>query len=367
MKKIFPELYSKTKTGAIQVCRIIVTDNEIITVFGQIDGQMQTAVKICEGKNIGRSNETTPHEQACSQAESMWKKKLRLKYEESIEALDQFKIRPMLAKKFSEKKTQWPCLVQPKLDGLRCMSYWKDGKIVLQSRGGKFYNVEHIAKQLEDIVPKGMIFDGELYIHGVSLQDINSLVKKPKPESKCIEYWVYDCVKNTASDDSDMDARYAIYKSVFTVFQNHCGDASIKKVLCYIVYDMDSLKERHSVFVSEGFEGTIVRNICGTYEFGYRSTDLMKYKDFSDAEFTVVGFEEGTGKLTGTPIWICKNDLNDETFNVTPTGTITSRKKMFLTAEEYIGKLLTVRFIDRTDKLIPKFAVGVAFRLDEDL
>ena len=62
---------------------------------------------------------------------------------------------------------------------------------------------------------------------------------------------------------------------------------------------MDEAKEWHEKFLNEGYEGSIYRNPDGIYK-GTRSWDLMKFKDFHDAEATIVGYELGKGKRTGT-------------------------------------------------------------------
>ena len=57
-------------------------------------------------------------------------------------------------------------------------------------------------------------------------------------------------------------------------------------------------RDIHATFLSEGYEGSIIR-LDGLYKHG-RSYDLMNFKDFSDAEATIVGYELGKGKRTGT-------------------------------------------------------------------
>jgi DNA ligase-1 len=136
--KRFPMLYKKTSTGADQMWEIRVDGNKIITLFGQVNGKIQeTPPTVCEGKNIGRANETTPEEQALLEAESQWTRKLKKDYVTTLGAavagassdLIEGGILPMLAHKFSEHgdKLKYPCYVQPKLDGHRCLAV-VDGK-----------------------------------------------------------------------------------------------------------------------------------------------------------------------------------------------------------------------------------------------
>jgi hypothetical protein len=83
----------------------------------------------------------------------------------------------MLALKFTERKhdIHFPCYVQPKLNGVRCI--YQGGKFI--SRKGKEYTtLNHLVKELEAIgIP---IPDGEIYIHGATFQEIVRMVKKDR-------------------------------------------------------------------------------------------------------------------------------------------------------------------------------------------
>ena len=54
----------------------------------------------------------------------------------------------------------------------------------------------------------------------------------------------------------------------------------------------------HTQNLRRGYEGSIVR--LNTLYQQKRSHSLRKFKDFSDAEANIVGYEEGKGKRTGT-------------------------------------------------------------------
>jgi len=74
--KTFETLYKRTRTGAIQFWSIKAEAGNIEKVSGQL-GTLNPIkhYESCVGVNIGRSNETTPEQQAELQAESDWKKK----------------------------------------------------------------------------------------------------------------------------------------------------------------------------------------------------------------------------------------------------------------------------------------------------
>ena len=351
----FPILYQKTATGAINQWRVWTEGDTIYTEYGQMGGKLQvTPGQVAEATNVGRSNERNPEEQAIFEADSMMKKQLRLKYSKTIEEANKIRIQPMLASDGKKvKNIPFPVDVQRKYDGLRAMRVFVDGKQKLLSRGNKYYDLEHIEKELSQILPDNMMSDGEFYIHGISLQNINSLVKKPQAGSEDIEYHIYDMPSQQ------------VWSERKKLLESFTSTSKIKFVETFKANSIAEIEDLHDQFINEGYEGAIIRLQDGAYAFGKRSKKLLKWKSFEDKEFKIVAMERGTGKYSECPIFTCENDLNDALFNVTPMGTMQEKKEML--DKSNIGKLLTVKFIGRTDDFIPKFAVGKTIRPVEDL
>lgn len=349
-------LYQKTKTGSINQWRAWNEENKIFTQYGQIGGKLQTTVgKECIATNVGRSNFRDPISQAIFEVKAMYKNQIRLKYSESIDEAQKIRIQPMLANDGKKIQFDFPVDIQRKYDGLRCMTVWEDGKIKLLSRGNKFYSVKHIEDELEKILPLNTMADGELYVHGNSLQRINSLVKRDQLESLKIEYHIYDI-----PGKGNWVKRKQILNNI-----NNQDNKSIKIVETFTVNSIEEIIIFHIKFIQEGYEGAIIRLHNGYYEFGKRSKSLLKWKEFEDKEFKIIDIDSGRGKMEECPIFMCQNDLNDRLFAVVPIGTMEERKKMFCRSN--IGKILTVKFIGRTEDNIPKFAVGKNIRLSEDI
>jgi DNA ligase-1 len=120
------------------------------------------------------------------------------------------------------------------------------------------------------------------------------------------------------------------------------------------------MKTQHGIFVQQGYEGIMLRASKGLYK-NVRSVDLLKYKEFFDDEYEVVGFKEGEGGEKGCVLWTCKTEKGT-TFHCRPRGTREDRTELFQKGASYIGKKLTVRFQELTDDGIPRFPVGIAFR-----
>ncbi len=355
----WPILFHRGRSGHIYQWKVW-TENDIIhTEYGLIDGEKQTSSKKATPKNVGRANATTAVEQADLEAQSLYNFKLERKYSTTKEDASQELFLPMLAHDYTKrgKKLRFPIDCQYKIDGLRCLAYWDDGVVRLMSRSGKDYCAKHIAKALEKILPKGTILDGEIYQHGVGFQTISKLIKKERPESKNLEYHVYDVPvwENTA--DFVWKKRC---EQLYELGQKFKA-GPIKLVQTETVSNFEEVQSFQGRALAAGFEGTIIRAHDGVYEFGYRSPNLLKFKEFDDAEFEVVSYEEGVGKYEGCVTWICKLSSGQQ-FKAVPKGTLEEKKDWFDNAKRYLGQFLKVKYQGVSDDGVPRFPVGIGFR-----
>jgi ATP-dependent DNA ligase len=359
----FPILYHKGKTGALVQWTVWTESNIIFAEHGQVGGKLQITPGIeCSGKNIGKSNETTPEQQAIAEAKAMWTFKVERKYSETKEDAQEEVFLPMLAGKFTTRKNKiiYPVSVQRKIDGLRCVASWSGDNIRLMSRSGKDLNLPHIQKELESFLPREVVLDGELYTHGIPFQTVTSWIKKLQPESQNIRYLVYDCPEYCGVSKVWMDR----LKDLKILFVNKHKNIDLLET--HTARNEEEVQNLQKQFVQEGYEGAIIRINTGQYLYGFRSNDLLKLKDFDDAEFKVVGFEKGIGKFENVPIFVCETK-EGKTFKVTPKGTQDYREKLLKNIKKFIGKQLTVRYFGVSQDLIPRFPVGISFRESFDI
>jgi DNA ligase-1 len=369
---ILPTLYEKNKEGGLQQWTIRVEGNSIIKEYGKVGGKLQSSAPVAViGKNIGKANETTPEEQAVKEAQAQWQKKLDKKYSETREeALGTTKVLPQHANEFGKHKSKviYPCFVQRKYNGLNTMVREMPG-IKLQSRGNKEYSsVQHINNAFAGKVPKNILPLGEIYLHGLTLEETNRRVKKYRgPRSDAMEFHVFDCV---VVDQPNMpqDERLALIHELLREVTAPC----IKEVETFIANNEAEVLAYEKQFVEEGFEGAMVRNMKAVYVMGKETYDVLKVKSFQDAEFKIVGYKSGKGKNLGCVTWLCELPDGSASFDVEPKGTYEDKAYWFRHADEHIGRMLMVKFYDYSEKGIPSIAVGVpgegfAIRLYEDM
>lgn len=366
-------LYGLSSTGKPKQWAVSVKTfdkySEIIVDHGYVNGKIVSSSRKLEvGKNIGKSNETTHLQQAILEAKALVEKKRDEQYVSSIDLLktaEEVEIPlPMLAHEYSKRKKyiNFPCLVQPKLNGVRCIISKNNGKCTAYSRGGKKYSViKHILDFCNEHMANGDIFDGEIFNRDLTFQEIVTAIKNEDEVDvnlDKLQYWVYDYVSNENYKD-----RLAHIYDTFSMPVGVCVNTPIVLTPTFIVDDEDEIFVYHAKFVADMYEGTMIRNYTGKYDLKHRSNNLLKYKDFLESEFEIVGGEEGDGLAKGQCIFICRLSKDDpRTFKVRCVGDNASREEQFRNLENYKTKWLTVKYQTFSDDGIPIFPVGIIIR-----
>ncbi len=365
-------IYKKDSKGKIRYLTIS-TQGHLLVQESGIVGTANAVVNksVCEPKNVGRSNATTADEQAISEAASKLTEKLKTGYfntvaEAEAEGGKDFLL-PMLAKDYNKEKAKvrFPCWVQPKLDGMRCL---KQGAKLKSRKNEPILTMEHVAKELLHIAD---VFDGELYTHGQNFQENMRLIKKyRKGESETVKYYVYDMVLDKPFED-----RYLILSTI--VKNNDCP--SIELVPTFKIDNEEQLLAYHKKFINEGYEGTIVRHGDTGYDINKRSSSLLKYKDFIDEAYKVIDVvpsesrpEQGVIVCTTTVGLnishkenVTTGEIKGGVFSCGMKFSHAERKEILKNKQKYIGKMAEVRFFEFSEDGIPRFPVCVGFRLDK--
>lgn len=378
--KTYPPLYKKNASGKTLMWKIwIETKNNttyIISTSGFVGGKIKDPTE----REITAKGGRTPIEQAILEADRKHLDKIEKEgfapetsASTAAATAPQQHIRPMLAKEYTPDSpwVRFPGFVQPKLDGHRCLaSITSDGSIKLESRTGKeIENLEHIKKTLQEIyeqngLPSTFYFDGELYTMDIPFQELSGLLRKKtmtkteKTASQQIRYFIYDCIDLTLPDLTNQD-RHSILAQIITPAIS--SETPLTLVATEIVHTPEEVDAALKRYLAEGFEGLMYRNMDAPYKIDGRSSDLLKYKLFKDAEFRIVGFKEGKGTNKGAVIWQVVTDAG-VVVDVVPNGTIADRRKLFKQAASYIGKMLTVEFFDYTEDGSLRFPKGKAIR-----
>jgi len=357
-------LYKRAVNGKVNEWTIEVRGNCYRTTSGYTDGAKTTTEwTCCEGKNTGKSNETTADQQALKEAKAEWDKRTERGYFSNIKDIDKVTIfKPMLANKWEDRKDKvtYKLYSQPKLDGVRCIVK-SDG---MWTRTGKrIVSAPHIFEALKPYFKKNpdLIFDGELYADKLA-NDFNaiiSLVKKTKPTAQdlkdsasIIDYHVYDLPSHDGTFSQRLLELYKL--KLYT------------KTLCCMVVETNIAQSEEDVaflyenYISEGYEGQMLR-VDAPYE-NKRSNYLLKHKSFIDEEYEIIGVVEGSGNLTGMVGALVFQSRDGDEFTASVNGGWDYLKELWKEKDALIGEQATIKYFNITPDGKPRFPKVVAIR-----
>lgn len=383
-KQTFYQLDSKNKVRQWSTW-IEVDPNGLVKLFtesGLKDGKkILSETPILNGMNIGRSNETTPYQQALQDMQTEIDKKKRKGMVQDIALIkaksDTATIKdPMkghsyhptnaeLGKNLKKLKLEGKEVgIQRKLDGWRYRIYVNRDEIIYYTSSGKVtLEFPHISASIRKTFDANIDYwfnkygteeyylDGEIYNHDLGFQlsasacatggnkiEQSELDTEQKSLRDQMHFYIFDvCI----------DAPYNTREKIVKYFYD---SNLIKEVHTYREICTDEIIDKYfQQFLSEGYEGVIIRTLDENYQYK-KCGQLTKYKPVIDDEFQIVGFEESIKKETLGALYIQLNDGRIQRTNLkSELGTDKKRKEIWDNQDIYLGKWVTVEFLEYTD------------------
>ena len=353
---------------------------QLHTETGLIDGKItiSSPTIIQKGKNIGKKNETTVLTQALIDGRSMYDKKIKSGYSTTKEVVTTLPKQtfpfPMAVQSYPKYKHKlvYPLYIQPKLDGVRMVAKWVNGKVVIQSRRlHELADFEFIKKELEPILSKhpDLYIDGELYNHSMQLQQISGIVRAQLGDTtaqKQLQFWVFDCF--------DIHQSSMLFEERITLLQSLFDSTEytyLKLVPSHLIQSEKEGDMKFKQYVKDKYEGIIYKNKHAIYEFSFtkekRSMQYQKRKACFDAEYKIVGFTQGDkGKDVGAVIFIMETKKKI-TFHGVPNATYEERYAMYQDCilhfdSKYKNKMATIQYDDLSAAGVPLRARFITVR-----
>lgn len=396
-------LYNLDTKGKVRQWSISVIEHPdatatITVAQGLHEGKLtERDTHITKGKNVGRANETTPVEQAVSEAESKVRKQLDKGYQYEIPKPETAGrnglglVKPMLALSLEKAKglSLEDYVVQPKFDGFRMLALKGEEDWFLYTRQAKPISVPHIEQHLKKLdLPVGTTLDGELYCHDLTFQQISSAAKKPNENTSKLAYHIYDLIAADGHELLSYHDRYEtlvgyVYKVGFPILGVPCKallpvKSTDEADLAWSEEDlMRNWDAMHMEWLKQGYEGSIARSRSDTYKPNGRDKRMLKRKDFHDEEFKITGIDRSpkpapvVGSAEDYPAgsvnsegYACQAQFICETadgaeFLATMEGGVLARAKLWASDDsDFIDKLATVKYFEMTDDGIPRHPIA---------
>lgn len=247
-----------------------------------------------------------------------------------------------------------------KLDGVRIIMYWDGKEIKTATKGGKEYNnsTYHITtneKLIEwfKLNPEKML-DGELYVHGRPLQWISGTARLKKEDARTdeLQFWIFDIMMEGTFEER-LDVISDLATDLSLEFDCNLPDVLEDPIIIVNhrqVSGWTNIKALHDQYVSEGFEGAVIRHPDKQYGYGKRTNDMIKIKEYQDDEFEIVGFSEGL--RDEDMVFVCKTSEGKE-FEAKPMGSRELKYEYLDRMDEIIGKMATVKYFIYSEENVP--------------
>ena len=265
-----------------------------------------------------------------------------------------------LSEKFEEKIVDFSgedWYASRKLDGVRCLIVADEkGKVTCFSRQGKiFETLCRVEKSVEDLGLKSMVVDCEVcLLDGDSddFQGIMKLIRKkdftiPNPVCK-----VFDLL--TLSEFSSKKSTRTLSERLLEIPKSIPSGHPVLQTLPQTVVRS---REQYDALIAEaaenGWEGLILRKDA-PYK-GKRSKDLLKCKNFHDAEYVVKGVEMGPFR------YVCNGQEREEEMlscvtiehkghevRVGSGWSIEQRRAFHKDPGEILGRTILVQYFEET-------------------
>lgn len=279
-------------------------------------------------------------------------------------------ILPMLAKSYTGKIwNKIPNMIgQWKINGLRCFisayrtdDIFRSVRLKFQSREGLIWHtLTYLEDYLIDAIPQGFmlsmlndnwILDGEVYLPGHTVNEINHFVKDPNcKENKLLQFWCYDIAIQDMLQERRSDIRTHNLGDVahFVNINEHLNNTKQLVILPdYNVYSDNNAVIFRDNFIRLGFEGLILRNPNVDYQYGRRRVGYMeKFKSKTDGKFLIVDIQ--SEQKRNLPIITCRNDINEETFETRFSYPHAKQEEILRNKKDYIGKYVFITFGERS-------------------
>lgn len=287
-------------------------------------------------------------------------------------------IKPMLAKqadKVSRKTFDKDYLASRKVNGVRCLIYYKDGDIKTASRGATDYDLAifHIIshptlKKFFNNHPE-VILDGEIYKAGWTLNKISGICRTQSTinDGKDLQFYWYDIVEldKPFTERLQLMQEYSeeLNLSEFNPYKEFSlGELSIQFLPHVEISGYDNMIKLHDEYVAEGWEGLVIRLTSSVYKPGSRGNDWIKIKQYTDAEYPIVGISEG---LRPEDLCFILETPSGQRFNCKPMGDRAQKDWYRKNINSLLGKMLTIKYFEMSGvegSEVPQQPVGICVR-----
>lgn len=269
-------------------------------------------------------------------------------------------------------------IVTQKLDGHRSICIVKNGKATFYTRKGLVVNGLDIQEhEAEELVKRGFggkdyVLDGELLAYnadGLETKDLfrltTSILRSDSADKSSVLFNVFDCLPyeeftTGISKDPFWKRKEDLSNAFYSIYplKSTKSPESETNPLSRHLYEVENIYEdiyHPNVILSLqeeyveplGWEGLMINLSDGLYQTK-RTSDILKVKEFFNADVLVKDVFEGTGELSGTLGGVII-DYKGNDVKVGSGFTLEERNTYWANPNKIIGKVVDVQYFEETN------------------
>jgi DNA ligase-1 len=255
-----------------------------------------------------------------------------------------------------EKKIKGVKLLEPKLDGVRCITVvnYEARTVIQYTRNGKVLeNFSHIADSLLtyiDDLGRSYVLDGEVV--SSSFQTLMKQVhRKDDVQASDARLMLFDMIPLSEFKEGKSTLGQRRRSNLLRSFKHTFDKCGNIDVITQTEVDLDGMvgevqfRAYNKEAIEAGFEGIMIKDPNAIYECK-RSASWLKQKPFIEVSLTVKAVEEGTGKNLGKlGALICEGEDDGKVIHVNVGSGFTDdqRAEYWDDKDTMLGQIVEVR------------------------
>ena len=245
--------------------------------------------------------------------------------------------------------------ITTKIDGGRIIAIKENGSVSFFTRAGQRYEgLVDLEKEMLDRIPDNFVLDGEITVFDYKNYDSEDAYKQAMKitradgEKHGVKMLVFDGMPvadwKTQYCPLSWSVRRKTLEIIFT------KDTYVYFELLPVLYqgtDTSKITELLDAEIARKHEGVMI-NICDArYDFK-RTNSLLKVKKMNTLDLQIIGFEEGSGRLTGTLGAILVRYKDGNVVKVGSGFTDWLREEIWKNQGKYLNAICEVKYFEPT-------------------